>query len=867
MSPRSTYRLQLGPDLGFADARRLVPRLARLGVDHLYLSPVLQAVPGSTHGYDVADHTRLSGDLGGRPAFDELATAADEAGLGIVVDIVPNHMSIASPSANRWWWDVLENGPASRYAAHFDINWESPESRQEDTVLLPILGDHYGKILEARELRLERGGAGFVVRYFDHVLPLSPRSVVALLRPLVGVVDEPELGFVVDALAHLPMGHGGELGRDVIERRHRDLTVLKRLLAGLLVDDAVSSAVDERLAAASADDDLLHEILERQHYQLAHWRRGLRDLDYRRFFDIDTLIGLRIEDPRVFDDTHRLLLELVASGAVHGLRVDHPDGLTDPGGYLARLADASGGVWTVVEKILEPAEHLPGWSVAGTTGYDFAHAAGGVFRDPRGLEAIVSHWSEEVDAADWETTVDRAKHEVLRTVLASDVVWLADLGLRVCEHDRRHRDYTRHDLTQAVRSLVASYPVYRTYVRPGLPPTDEDRAVIEASAKRAAERDEVAPDLLEFLVSVLTGEHAGNDLADEFMRRFQQLTGPAMAKSVEDTAFYRYLPLASANEVGGNPGDATRSVAELHEHNERMHRDWPTTMTTLSTHDTKRSADVRARLDALTERAAEWTDLLSRWVPRIDDWWTVDPDRRTTVLALQTMVGAWPIDRDRLVQYLEKATKEAKLRTSWTDGDPAFDAALGVLVERLFDDESLRDELGTLVETVTLPGRRNSLALHLLLLASPGVPDLYQGNELWDLSLVDPDNRRPVDHELRSSLLQQLQEDGGPQLPLADDDVGIHKLWLVHRALDLRNRRPASFGPGPAGRYERLSAGDHVVAFGRGDDVVVAAATRSGPSVGSVDLPAGEWTDVLTGDMRTGAVPVDPVLLVERSAS
>ena len=839
-----------------------MPALARLGVGHVYLSPVLQAVPGSTHGYDVADHTRLSGDLGGHPAFEELAAAAHDADLGLIIDIVPNHMSIASPSANRWWWDVLENGPASRYADHFDINWESPESRQEDTVLLPVLGDHYGRILEAGELRLERGGAGFVVRYFDHVFPLSPRSLVVLLRPVVDGRAESELGFVVDALERLPTAHGSEVGRGVIERRHRDLSVLKRLLAGLLVEPEVAGAVDERMAAASADPDLLHEVLERQHYQLAHWRRGQRDLDYRRFFDIDTLIGLRIEDPLVFDDTHHLILELVRTGAVDGLRIDHPDGLTDPAGYLVRLAGASGGAWTVVEKILESGEQLPMWPVAGTTGYDFGHVAGGVLRDPAGVDAIVDHWRSTVDGDDWETTVAGAKREILRTVLASDVVRLSDLGLRLCEHDRRHRDFTRHDVTQAVRALVAAHPVYRTYVRPGVPPTDVDRAVIEGAARQASAVDDVDAELVAFLTATLLGEHEG-ELADEFVRRFQQLTGPAMAKSVEDTAFYRYLPLASANEVGGNPGHPTVTVAGFHEHNSRIHADWPATMTTLSTHDTKRSADVRARLDALTEQASEWTAFLDRWLLRLDSWWLVEPDRRTSVLALQTAVGAWPIDVDRLGPYLEKATKEAKLRTSWTDGDADFDAAVQELAARMLDDDELRGELAQLVDAVLVPGRRHALAQHLLLLTSPGVPDLYQGNELWDLSLVDPDNRRPVDHQLRSDLLARLIDSVGPQVPLCDDDVGHHKLWLTHQALQLRRRRPECFGAGEAGRYEPIDAGDRAVAFRRGDDVLVAAAVRAGEPP-HVALPAGTWTDLLTGQEHEDVVVADPVVLLER---
>ena len=431
--PTGTYRLQLGPDLDLDGARDLLPRLGRLGVSHLYLSPILQAAPGSTHGYDTVDHRRISRQLGGRDAFDRLAAAAAAHGMGLVVDVVPNHMSIAVPRANRWWWDVLENGPTSRFAGHFDITWDSSEARQLDTVLLPILGDHYGVVLEAGQLVLERDGDDVHLRYADHVLPLSPRSLLTVRGP----VDRPDL-------------------------------------------------LDERLAALNADPDALHEVLEQQHYQLCHWRRAQRDLDYRRFFDIDTLIGLRIEDPQVFEDTHGLIIDLVTSGQVAGLRIDHPDGLTDPAGYLERLAARTGGTWTVVEKILEAGELLPPtWPVAGTTGYDFLRVADGVFRSAPGVEALTEWWIDHVDATTWDETVAAAKAEILTTVLAADVARLADIGLRLCERHRRHRDHTRHDVTHAIRAIVAAMGVYRTYVRPGVPATTVDREVVGAAVTDA----------------------------------------------------------------------------------------------------------------------------------------------------------------------------------------------------------------------------------------------------------------------------------------------------------------------------------------------------------------------------------------------
>ncbi len=610
-------------------------------------------------------------------------------------------------------------------------------------------------------------------------------------------------------------------------------------------------------------------MLEQQHYQLCHWRRAQRDLDYRRFFDIDTLIGLRVEDPHVFDDTHALVIELVTAGQVTGLRIDHPDGLTDPAGYLERLAERTDGTWTVVEKILAAGEALPmSWPVAGTTGYDFLRVADGVFRAPEGVEALTEWWADHVDPTTWDETVAAAKAEILGTVLAADVARLADVGLRLCEQHRRHRDHTRHDVTHAIRAIVAAMGVYRTYVRPGVPATAVDREVVGAAVADATERDpDVDSDLYAFLHSVLCGEHDGDLLAEEFVERFQQLTGPATAKSVEDTSFYRFLAVPGANEVGGEPGTPVVSVAEFHAHNGRIQRDWPATLNTLSTHDTKRGADVRSRLDALTAVPGRWSAFAERWSAWADDRWSVDPDPVTTQLLVQTMVGAWPITAERLTAYLEKATKEAKRRTSWTDPDTAFDDAVTRLARAALDDDDLVADVRALVADLDAAARHIGCAKQLLLLTSPGVPDCYQGSELWDLRLVDPDNRRPVDHHLRAELTDRLVADGGPDRSLADDEIGVHKLWLTRQALHLRRRRPAAFGPGAAGRYEPIDLGPDCLAFRRGRDVVVAALRHPNAGAVTVELPPGTWVDVLTGTRTTGSVAVDGMVLLERADS
>lgn len=868
-APISTYRLQLGPDFDLEQARKIVSRLDVLGISHLYLSPILEAAPGSTHGYDTVDPGRISTALGGRTAFDRLSEVVVAADMGLVVDVVPNHMSIAVPRSNRWWWDVLENGPMSRFAGHFDVTWESSEARQVDTVLLPVLGDHYGVVLEAGDLALERGDDGFVVRYFDHVYPLAPRSLVTTLRPIARAATDSDLGFVVDALEHLPVDRED---RGAVARRHRDLSVLRRMLAAALADDDVAHQIDARLATLNADFDALHEVLEQQHYQLCHWRRAERDLDYRRFFDIDTLIGMRIEDPDVFDDTHALILELVRGGQVTGLRIDHPDGLTDPGGYLVRLRDEAPGTWTVVEKILESGEDLPeSWPVAGTTGYDFLHVVDGIFRQVEGVEALNRWWAEEVDPATWEAVVEDAKTEILTSVLAADVSRVADVGLQLCEFHRRHRDHTRHDVTHAVRAIVRAMPVYRTYVRPGVPTSAADRQVIAAAVDEARKSDpDVDEDLYAFLTSVLQGDHDGEAIADEFVVRFQQLTGPAMAKSVEDTSFYRHLPVPAANEVGGDPGEPLVTVDRFHAHNAHIHESWPATMTALSTHDTKRSADLRSRLDALTTMADRWLAFAERWTAWCDERWQTVPHRPTTLLTLQSIVGAWPIDGKRLRRYLEKATKEAKARTSWTDPDPAFDEQVARLADALLSDSDFVADVEALVAEVLVPGRHVALAKQLLQLTSPGVPDCYQGSELWDLSLVDPDNRRSVDHDLRARLASGLPSGpgkSGPEVSLAADDHGQHKLWVTQQALRLRRRHPACFGAGPSGRYEPLDVGAGAVAFRRGDDVVVATSLAAGNPPFDLELPDGEWTDVLSGDRCSDSVTVETMVLLERSTT
>jgi (1->4)-alpha-D-glucan 1-alpha-D-glucosylmutase len=875
-APRATYRLQLGPGFGFDEAAAVVGYLAELGVSHVYLSPVSQAAPGSTHGYDVVDHGRVSDDLGGPEAHRRLVEAIAGAGLGQVLDIVPNHMAITGPE-NRWWWDVLENGPSSRWAGHFDVTWDPPEEKLRNTVVLPILGDHYGRVLDRGEIRLERDGPTFTVRYFEHTLPVDPRSLAPLLEEAARGAEDEDLGFLAAAFRRLPRATRTDAA--AVTERHRDAAALRRMLGARLAErEDDTAALDRVVAETNADPDRLDRLLDAQNYRLAYWRTGRRELGYRRFFDIDTLAGLRMEDPEVFADTHDLVLRWVADGTVSGLRIDHPDGLRDPAVYFERLAGATGGVWTVAEKILEPGEDLPAWPVAGTTGYDRLGLIGGLFVDPAAEGSLTATYGELTGAP---TGVAEVVHEArglaVRELLSADLDRLTALAVEICEGRRHQRDRTRDELHDAVAELLAAFDVYRTYVRAeaGLA-RSEDVARIEAARNAVAQRrPDIDPELLGFLADLLALRLADRTpLEDEWVMRFQQLTGPAMAKGVEDTAFYRYTRLLALNEVGGDLARFGVGVAAFHAANADAHDRWPATMTALSTHDTKRSADVRARLALLSEIPDRWAEACGQWMAASAHHWAgSEPDGHAQHLLFQTLVGGWPLDADRALAYLAKATKEAKLRTSWTRPDSSYDAARDRYVAAVLADDALVAGIDAFVAPLVAPGRVNALAQVALQLTVPGVPDTYRGDELWDLSLVDPDNRRPVDFDRRRRLLAELAGDGlGPGELLARMDEGLPKLALVRAALGLRARRGEAFGPGEAGAYVPLAfagpAAAHGVGFTRGGSVAVVVprlvlglAAGGGWDTTTVTLPPGPWTDVVTGAaVAGGPVPVGDLL-------
>jgi (1->4)-alpha-D-glucan 1-alpha-D-glucosylmutase len=907
-APRATYRLQLGPGLTFDDAAALLDYLKSLGVSDCYTSPFLETATRGSHGYDVSDHNRLREELGGEAAFVRLAAALRERDMGLLVDVVPNHMGIAQ-NRNAWWSDVLENGAASPYALYFDIDWQPVKSELADKVLLPILGEQYGVVLDKGELKLALEDGRFVVRYYETVLPVSPRSYGRILGHRIEALsarlggehpDVVRLKSLITWFATLPPRTEKDPERLAARRREKDIG-RDKLVALLAESEVVRDFVAQNVEIFNGTPgeprsmDLLDALLADQAYRVAYWRVAGEEINYRRFFDINDLAAIRMEDPEVFEVAHRLLFRLIREGVVTGLRIDHPDGLYDPAEYFRRLQRGAGGdFYVVAEKILAPGEQLPdSWETSGTTGYEFLNLLNGIFVDRANARAMEQIYLRLIKTRPAFTEiVHDCKALITETSMASELHVLGHRLNTISEKHRSSRDFTLGSLSRALRETIVGFPVYRTYVDGRV--TSRDREYIARATAHARRRaiggDATVYDWLQRVLTLEAPDWATEaDIGErlDFVMRFQQITGPVTAKGFEDTALYRFNRLVSLNEVGGDPSRFGVTLAEFHAENTARLRRSPHALSATATHDTKRGEDVRARLNVLSEIPNDWRRRLTVW-QRLNrrHRTTVDgaavPGANTEYLIYQTLVGAWPIDAERLTVYLLKAAREAKTHTSWINPNARYDQALTRFGEAILDRQraaAFLDDFLPFQTRIAHFGAINSLAQTLVKITAPGVPDFYQGTELWDLTLVDPDNRRPVDWKLRQRLLGELEhalaatDDRATlahELWLQKDDARV-KLFLIREALGFRRAHAAVFA---AGAYRPLEArgalAEHVCAFARvgGDAAAITVTPRllarrgDGSPLGAefwgdtaLDVPAelrGRLTNVLTGEALEG---------------
>ena len=873
--PISTYRLQFNSHFRFTDAAEISGYLKSIGISDIYASPYFTASKGSVHGYDVLDQNSFNQEIGSRDEFDILSDALEQSGMGQILDIVPNHMCIEG-QGNTLWMDVLENGPGAHYAHFFDINWHPLKKELNNKILIPILGDQYGTVLEKGELTLVFEEGSFFIHYYEHTLPIMPKTYGTILTLRIDALEGDlgdaspqiqELTSIVTALGHLPAIT--EQDPELVAERYLENVVVKRRLQSLYqTSNEIRKFIDDNVTTFNGiigdpdSFDLLEALLLEQVYRIAHWRVATEEINYRRFFDINSLGAIRVEDPVVFEETHRLVLSLVTEGKVNGLRIDHADGLLEPEEYFKRLlsacethdhfvhAEPSGKAFYLVgEKILINAEQLPdSWPLFGTTGYDFAIQVNGLFVDTsnaRLFDTLYTHFVQR--RIDFQEVTLTKKKLVMQVAMSSEINMLGYYLNKISEQSRHTRDFTLNSLTKSIVDVIAHFPVYRTYINT-FTVTERDRHYIDAAVTRAKRHNPaISASVFDFIHDVLllnfsdnmSGEYKQSWL--DFVKRFQQITGPVMAKGVEDSAFYVYNRLVSLNEVGGNPDRFGISLELFHNQNIDRRKSRPLAMLATSTHDTKRSEDVRARINVLSEIPEQWRKGISRWnrqnrkfVRVVDD--KPAPDRNEEYLLYQTLVGTWPLGspedsefalfRTRIIEYMVKAMREAKVNTSWINPNIPHEDAVSTFIDsvltasrqnRFFPDFEKFQQL------TASCGMFNSLSQTLLKITSPGIPDIYQGNELWDFSLVDPDNRRPVDFSLRKKLLDGLlHAEATSGLAATAEEVvatrndGRIKLYLTYKALCFRREHRALF---ESGNYLPLvvegSLAEHVCAFER----------------------------------------------------
>jgi (1->4)-alpha-D-glucan 1-alpha-D-glucosylmutase len=859
--PISTYRLQFNRHFGFKDATEIIPYLQKLGISDIYSSPFFRSRPDSDHGYDVSNHNELNLSIGTREDFDAMVAALTERGMGQIADFVPNHMGITDPQ-NEWWMDVLENGPSSRFAQFFDIDWDPLKQALHNKVLLPVLGDQYGRVLERGEFNLQFKEGAFYLTYFNWVYPLNPRTYHFILRialqKLGQYSDEDmylDLESILTALEYLPpRTHTDD---EKIRERAREKEVIKRRIARLCrecpqVEEAIELAIRELEGhvGEARSFDQLDQLINSQAYRLSYWKVAAEEINYRRFFDVNELAAIRVENPVVFDTIHKLLFELLETRGVTGLRIDHVDGLRDPKQYLtalqrrySELVDGDSGepglgLYLIVEKILSGDEKLRSdWPVFGTTGYDFTAEITQLLVDSNHGETFSKIYRDFIERyVHFESLIYEKKKLVMDVSLASDIESLGHMLSDVSERDRLHRDFTLDSLRTVVRELIACFPVYRTYISAENGVSEADRQVI-LRAVRAAKRRNAAIDtsIFDFLRDILLLEKFDDSdgetrqLRLEFAMKFQQCTGPMMAKGLEDTAFYIFNRLAALNEVGGNPQQFGISLERFHERNRARLWDRPRTLLASTTHDTKRSEDARARMAVLSEMPEEWQKWIYEW-RTLNSAWKKNlegdsaPSANEEYLVYQTLLGTWPFSAEevneeyveRIQRYMLKAIKEAKVNSSWVQPNEDWEDAVKQFIAGILgSDHGFRSKIDPAAAKIAWHGMLNSLTQAILKFTVPGIPDIYQGTELWDFSLVDPDNRRPVDFILRQKLLEDVQNEKADTLLKSWQDGRI-KLSITSRLLHLRRIAPALFESGSYySFYANGKLADCCVAFSR----------------------------------------------------
>lgn len=924
--PCATYRLQFNQYFTFQQALRLIDYFDQLGISDCYTSPIFKSQEGSAHGYDVLDYGLVNPEVGTEQEFQSFSKALKEKGMGLLLDIVPNHMCISN-DANRWWNDVLENGPSSLYGNHFNIVWDPPKSELKNKVLLPVLDQQYGKVIESEELKVIYENGSFFVDYKERRhFPVNPRTWPLILESVAKKLEESwsenhpdvlELQSILTALRHLPSTK--ETDSEKIKERNREKEIIKKRLFNLIEGKPdLLKAVEESLVILNGHRDDLHsfdqleELLKNQAYRLSYWRVTNDEINYKRFFEINDLASMRTEEEEVFEDIHALVFRLAKEGWITGFRVDHVDGLYDPQQYLERLqrrcaellnipnSSETRPFYVIVEKILEGDEALRSqWPVFGTTGYDALNVLNGIFVDGSHEQLVKSLYHRFIGRHDeMDELIYNCKKLILTVSMSSELHFLARHLEKVCEQHRWSRDFTLEGLRFALRDIISCFSVYRSYIRAEVAEvSEEDRKYINSAIQDAkALNPAVEFSIFDFIESVLLLQDPEGlepdqiDYRRQFVMRFQQLTGPVMAKGFEDTALYRSYPLASLNEVGMDPNRFSISLDLFHKKNQERHEHWPHTLVATFTHDTKRSEDVRARINVLSENPQAWEEAINRWKGMNSDKKTKvnrheAPDPNEEYLFYQTLVGTWPLYPmdaaahaqyvDRIDKYMNKAIKEAKVHTSWINPNQSYEQAVHEFVHAsltLEPSNQFIKDLIQYIQPILRAGMFNSLSQLLLKMTVPGVPDFYQGSELWEFTLVDPDNRRPVDYSYRQSLLRLLKDKAKQDKPtlvnhlMKTPEDGRIKLYLMHQILQFRREYSSLF---QEGNYQPLYAeGDHqqhVIAFQRikeGRHIVVATVRlytqltdlETHQPIGQViwgathlKLEAGHYRDVLSG--------------------